>query len=125
MGPNRAIVGTDIAEAICRGALSLVITTFDLEIKYGNSIRLSFPLKSIDPAIMRTLNILPPALDTMTSAFSRLSNLDTTQFGKGMLSAVQGLIFASDAMLGLQTGKISTGKSTMDPNDYFGVPYKH
>tara|TARA_B100000085_G_scaffold27675_1_gene22994 strand:- start:45 stop:1940 length:1896 start_codon:yes stop_codon:yes gene_type:complete len=101
------LFGTDFAEGAKKTPIEKLVEGLD-------------PLKSIDPAIMRTLNILPPALDTMTSAFTRLSRIDTTQFGKGMLSAVQGLIFASDAMLGLQTGKISTGKSTMDPNDYFG-----
>ena len=101
------LFGTDFADGAKKTPIEKLVEGLD-------------PLKSIDPAIMRTLNILPPALDTMTSAFTRLSNIDTTKFGKGMLSAVQGLIFASDAMLGLQTGKISTGKSTMDPNDYFG-----
>lgn len=78
------------------------------------------PLKSIDADIIRTLNTLPPALDTMATSFERLSGIDVTDFGKGMLSATQGLLFASDAMLGLQTGRIANGSSVMDPNDYFG-----
>ena len=101
------LFGTDFAEGAKKTPIEKLVEGLD-------------PLKSIDPAILRTLNTLPPALDTMTSAFVRLSNIDTTKFGKGMLSAIQGLLFASDAMLGLQTGKVASGKNEMDPNDYFG-----
>lgn len=78
------------------------------------------PIKDLDMQLIDNMTILPVKLNEMTSAFQRLGTVNVQDFGKGIESTVRGLSFASDAMIGLQTGLSRKGENTIDTRDYFG-----
>jgi len=78
------------------------------------------PIKDLDPKLIDNMTILPVKLQEMTNAFKGLGEIDIENFGKGIESTVRGISFASEAMIGLQTGKGRDGENRIDAKDYFG-----